>query len=302
VRLVFSVAAGLLGWGVEGALAGFAIGAGSLFATRWRALRPDLAWYPAVLRESARWTVTGDVAGTQLVVSALVVLDVVLVARWGHGSAEGAGYAALATLTKGPIYVAVGTVLVAFPLLRSAGIRTAYVLRETLRSFTALALLAAVVLGTVPVDLLGLVLPAQYVAVAVLLPWMALSGLGYACVAMLSTILLALRAYRRTKIGLLQATVAIPLSLVLGWWRLPSLRVWGVLGAMTYPLYLFHNRIGELLNFPVWAKIGISLTVAYVLSRTVERKGCAAVNRFLISRWMAVQSRWGVRAAGSLSS
>ena len=130
----------------------------------------DVAWRPAVLRERARWSETGDIALVQLVVSVLVGADVVLVALLGSGTAAEAGFQALATLAKGPVYVAAGAVLVAFPLLRAAR-RTsgtehdgvADVLRTALHSFTSLALAAAVVLATVPTALVALILPAAYV-------------------------------------------------------------------------------------------------------------------------------------------
>ena len=80
----------------------------------------DVSWRPRVLRERARWAETGDIALVQFVVSVLVGADVVLVALLGSGTATEAGFQALATLAKGPVYVAAGTVLVAFPLLLRA--------------------------------------------------------------------------------------------------------------------------------------------------------------------------------------
>ena len=76
-----------------------------------------------------------------------------------------------------PQYVASGTVLVAFPLLR-AGSRD--VLAPALHSFEALALAAAVVLATVPLALVLLFLPEQYIGSTVLMPQLAAAGLGAA--------------------------------------------------------------------------------------------------------------------------
>ena len=124
VRLGFSAVAVLLGWGPAGALLGFAVGGLVLVAGPLAMLR-DVGWHPHVLREGVRWAETGDIALVQFVVSVLVGADVVLVALLGSGTAAEAGFQALATLAKGPVYVASGTVLVAFPLLRAGGPRDA---------------------------------------------------------------------------------------------------------------------------------------------------------------------------------
>jgi O-antigen/teichoic acid export membrane protein len=220
-RLLFSVLAVLAGWGPAGALLGFAVGGLALVAGPLVMLR-EVTWRPAVLRERARWSETGDIALVQLVVSVLVGADVVLVALLGSGTAAEAGFQALATLAKGPVYVAAGTVLVAFPLLRasvqspdSRGV--ADVLRAALRSFTTLALTAAVVLATVPTALVALVLPAAYVDSVRLLPALAVAGLGYGALTVLATVLLALRMHGRTRLGLVAATVAIAAGLGIGW-------------------------------------------------------------------------------------
>ena len=120
LRLAFSAVAVLAGWGPAGALIGFAVGGLVLVAGPLQMLR-DVSWHPRVLREGVRWAETGDIALVQFVVSVLVGADVVLVALLGSGTAPEAGFQALATLAKGPVYVASGTVLVAFPLLRAGG-------------------------------------------------------------------------------------------------------------------------------------------------------------------------------------
>jgi O-antigen/teichoic acid export membrane protein len=216
LRLAFSVLAVALGWGPAGALLGFAVGGVALVAGPLPMLR-DVGWRPAVLRERPRWAETGDIALVQLVVSVLVGADVVLVALLGTGTAAEAGFQALATLAKGPVYVASGTVLVVFPLLRAARTDVVDVLRTALRSFTALALAAAVVLATVPTALVALILPAEYVGSVRLLPALAVAGLGYGALTVLATVLLALRLHGRTRLGLAAATVAMTAGLGFGW-------------------------------------------------------------------------------------
>ena len=213
VRLGFSVVAVLLGWGPAGALIGFAVGGLVLIAGPLQMLR-DVTLRAHVLRERGRWAEAGDIALVQFVVSVLVGADVVLIALLGSGTAAEAGFQALATLAKGPVYVASGTVLVVFPLLRAGG---RGVLAPALHSFEALALAAAVVLATVPTPLVMLFLPEKYLGSTVLLPELAAAGLGYGAVTVLATVLLALRLTRRTYLALAAATVCLGAGLGVGW-------------------------------------------------------------------------------------
>jgi O-antigen/teichoic acid export membrane protein len=213
VRLAFSAVAVLLGWGVAGALVGFAVGGLVLIAGPLQMLR-DVSFHPHVLREGVRWAETGDIALVQFVVSVLVGADVVLVALLGSGLPAEAGFQALATLAKGPVYVASGTVLVSFPLLR-AGAK--HVLGPALHQFEILALCAAVALATAPTPLIMLFLPRQYIASTALLPWLAGAGLGYGSITVIATVLLALRMTRRTYLALAAATVLEGLGLGVGW-------------------------------------------------------------------------------------
>ena len=214
-RVVFSVLAVLAGAGPAGALIGFAVG-GLVLVSGPVAMLRDLSLRPGVLRERVRWAETGDIALVQFVVSVLVGADVVLVALLGTGTVAEAGFQALATLAKGPVYVAAGTVLVVFPMLRGGAAADA-VLRASLGAFRVLALVAAVLLATVPAPLVLLVLPAEYAASLALAPWLAAAGLGYGAVTVLATVLLAVRRYARTRAALAVAVVALPAGLLTGW-------------------------------------------------------------------------------------
>jgi glycosyltransferase involved in cell wall biosynthesis/O-antigen/teichoic acid export membrane protein len=232
VRLAFSVLAVALGWGAAGAVLGFAVG-GLVLCCVPAAMLRDLAWRPAVLTEWARWSEIGDVALTRLVVASLVAADVVLVALLGAGSTAEAGYSALATLAKAPVYVAAGTVLVVFPLLRAGAGDAADALRAALRAFGALAVVAAAVLATLPPAIALLVLPVRYADSLRLLPWLGVAGLGYAAVTVLTTVLLGARRHRRCRYALGTATVAMSGGLGAGWALAgtPGLAVGSALGA-----------------------------------------------------------------------
>jgi hypothetical protein len=214
--LLFSVLAVALSWGSTGAVLGFVVGAAVLLAVPLSFYR-DITWRPRVMRERWRWAETADIALTLCIVSVLVGADVVVIAFLDGGSVAAAGFQALATIAKGPVYVAAGTVLVAFPLLRSRGVEVNDVLSAALRSFGQLALVAFAVIATAPHDLVALILPDRYRSSLDLLPWLAAAGLGYATVTVLATVLLALRAYRRCQVGLAVACFLILSGISAGW-------------------------------------------------------------------------------------
>lgn len=215
-RLLFSLLVVAFAWGAPGAVLGFAMGGLALLVTPRSFLR-DLTWRPRVLLQKWRWAETADIALTLCIVSVLVGVDVVIVAFLDGGSAATAGFQALASIAKAPVYVAAGTVIVMFPLLRRPGVQVEAVLRAGLGSFARLALFSCAVIATAPPALVALVLPSRYHGSLVLLPWLALSGLGYAALTVLVTVLLGLRAYRRCQLGLLLASGLILGGLIAGW-------------------------------------------------------------------------------------
>jgi O-antigen/teichoic acid export membrane protein len=216
VRFGVSVAAVLLGWGAGGALAGYAVGAVAASTLAVRHLRSELSWCPAVLVERWRWEETAGIAVTQLVISVVIGADVVLAALTSSADSQVAGYQALSTLAKGPVYVAAATAVVAFPLLRDVRTRDS-ALRATLRSFAVLAFPAAALLATLPPQLGAIVLPDRYTASLAKLPLLAAAGVGYATVSLLGTVLLAIGATARCRAGLLVATLLLPSATLLGW-------------------------------------------------------------------------------------
>lgn len=217
MRVTVSTGVVLLGAGAVGALTGFMAGSAIVFLNAPHGLHREIAWRSGVLRERARWVETGDLALAQLIVYSLVGADVVLVAVLAVHGAESAGYQALSTLAKAPVFVAGGAAAVAFPLLRSQHADTPSILAATLRSFTLLALSSAVIIATAPPELTLLVFPGRYAASLSLLPMLAAAGVGYAGLTMLTTVLLGLRAYRRCQVGLLAAAVLTATGLMMGW-------------------------------------------------------------------------------------
>ena len=215
-RLIFSLLVIWLAWGAGGAVLGFVAGCLATLIVPWSFHR-DLRWRPRVLLEKWRWAETSDVALVLCVVSVLVGIDVVLVGYLDAGSTAAAGFQALTTIARAPVYVAAGSALVAFPLLRTPGVNTAEVLGASFLSFGQLVVVAFAIIATAPPLMAGLVIPQKYHGSLGLLPWLAASGLGYAVLMALSTILLALRAYRRCQLGLACSCLLVVGGLWLGW-------------------------------------------------------------------------------------
>ncbi|MFC8038845.1 lipopolysaccharide biosynthesis protein [Paenarthrobacter sp. NPDC057355] len=216
LRFVFSLLVIWMAWGAGGAVLGFVAGCLAPLVVPWSFYR-DLRWRPGVLLEKWRWSETGDIALVLCVVSVLVGVDVVVVGFLDGGSTAAAGFQALATIAKGPVYVAVGTALVAFPLLRSREAKTAEVLGASFASFGQLAVVAFAIIATAPPLMAGMLIPEKYHGSLGLLPWLAASGLGYAVLMVLSTVLLAMRAYRRCQLGLACACLLVVGGLWAGW-------------------------------------------------------------------------------------
>jgi len=239
VRLLVSLVVAVLAWGAGGAVTGFAVGALAGLVVP-PAFYRDLRWRPRVLREKWRWAETSDIASVLCVVSVLVGMDVVVVGFLDQGSVAAAGFQALSTLAKGPVYVAAGTALVAFPLLRSPGADVGRILAGAFSSFGQLAVVAFAIIATAPPQLAGLVIPRKYHGSIDLLPWLAASGLGYAVLMVLSTILLAVRAYRRCQLGLACACLLVVGGLWVGWElnRVPGMAAGAAAGAVSAALVM----------------------------------------------------------------
>ncbi len=216
LRLIFSLLVVVMAWSAGGAVLGFVVGCLAPLVVPWRFYR-DLRWRPRVLLQRWRWAETTDIASVLCVVSVLVGLDVMVVGFLDNGSVDAAGFQALATIAKGPVYVAAGTALVAFPLLRTPGVKVGEVLGASFASFGQLVVVAFAIIATAPPVMSGLIVPQKYHGALGLLPWLAASGLGYAVLMVLSTILLAVRAYRRCQIGLACACFLVIGGLWTGW-------------------------------------------------------------------------------------
>ncbi|WP_156424624.1 oligosaccharide flippase family protein [Arthrobacter sp. EpRS71] len=234
LRLIFSLLVIAMAWNAGGAILGFVVGCLAPLVVPWQFYR-DLRWRPHVLLQRWRWAETTDIASVLCVVSVLVGLDVMVVGFLDSGSVDAAGFQALATIAKGPVYVAAGTALVAFPLLRTPGAKVGEVLGASFASFGQLVVVAFAIIATAPPLMSGLIIPQKYHGSLGLLPWLAASGLGYAVLMVLTTVLLAVRAYRRCQIGLACACLLVIGGLWIGWQlnAVTGMAVGSAVGAVT---------------------------------------------------------------------
>jgi peptidoglycan/LPS O-acetylase OafA/YrhL len=114
---------------------------------------------------------------------------------------------------------------------------------------------------------------------------------------------------RLTVVAIEAAAFAALIALALRAWSLPPLPIWGMLGALTYPLYLLHNQIGKALLAALPSGIGnggrllittIAVAVlAWVVVMLSERRACPAANRALqrVAAWLDGLAKAGTRAA-----
>ncbi|WP_139263737.1 hypothetical protein [Geodermatophilus africanus] len=283
-RVLVSVSVVLLGLGAGGALTGFAVGVAIVLLAAPSAMRRDLAWRPQVLLERRRWTETGDIALTQLISSSLIGADVVLIAALHAPPLESAGYQALSTLSKAPVFIAAGAVAVAFPLLRGPAPDVPGILRATLRSFALLAFSAAAVVATVPREVMLFVFPERYAASLRLMPVLATAGVGFASVTMFTTVLLALHAYRRAQVSLLVAAGLLTTGTLLGWRMaaVPGLAVGVALGALAAAGVVWTAAgpllpAGTLRRALLGLAVAVALTAALAAARTLPALWCLCV-------------------------
>jgi hypothetical protein len=115
------------------------------------------------------------------------------------------------------VYIAVGTALVSFPILRtSSGKDRDELVIDTLRTFGRLIVPASAVVVTVPTGLALLLLPAQYAQSLTLLPWLAITGIGLGATTVVATLLLALRNHFELALGLSLSAGALVVGLTVG--------------------------------------------------------------------------------------
>ena len=171
---------------------------------------------PRAHARRARWAETGDIALAQFVVSSLVGSDVVLLAPAGDGTPTDAGFQA-------PVHAGEGA------RLRRRGHRARHSSRCSVRRAAVDEILRAAwraFAGSPCRDVRARHrarrprahgVARAYADALVLLPWLAAAGPGFAAVTVLATVLLALRAYRRSQLALLSATLLMAAGFAAGW-------------------------------------------------------------------------------------
>lgn len=176
VALGVSLAGGL---GVTGALLGTLLGAGAVLLVGVIAMGRDVLPARGALRLMHLWRAVGGVTAVQGLVTLAAVVDVLLAVIVLHPSPAVAHYQLATTLGRTPVFLSIAVSLAVFPALSvRPGARE--LLNDSLRSLLRLALPVAVVLMTLPRDLVESLLPASYGASVRWLPITATTGLLYA--------------------------------------------------------------------------------------------------------------------------
>ena len=251
--------------GDAGALAAFGIG-GIVMLARWpRSPGQGHQEPPGGIYNTSLWCRAGRVAGAQGLVSLFMAVDVILVALLPGSRALVANYQASATLSRIPIFVAGAIATAFFPSL-SRGERTGQLTAMAMRMYASVALPLTAILMTAPAHLLALVFPAQYGAVATLLKFTAVTGLGAGGISLITAFFQAADDYSCLK-WLSAGLVAYALALLAGW-RIDGVKGLAIGGAIgtALALALIGYRLGRRQGYGVLARIPlVEVLVAAVI-------------------------------------
>jgi glycosyltransferase involved in cell wall biosynthesis/O-antigen/teichoic acid export membrane protein len=253
--------------GDAGALAAFGIGGIVMLTGCPRGPGRGRRESPGGIYSTSLWYRAGRVAGAQGLVSLFVAVDVILVAVLPGSRALAANYQASATLSRIPVFVAGAIATAFFPVL-SRGKNTSQLIAMAMRMYASVALPLAVILMTAPAHLLALVFPAQYGAVATLLKFTAVTGLGAGGISLITAFFQAADDYSCLK-WLGAGLVAYALALLAGW-RIDGVRGLAIGGAIgtALTLGLIGYRLGRRQGYGVLARIPVieALVAAVILA------------------------------------
>lgn len=273
--------------GATGALAAFGIGGLVM-----------LPWWPRTPRHShgSRITSTANrhlwqralgISGAQGMVSLFVAIDVVVVALLPGVPALTASYQVSAMLSRIPLFIASAVATAFFPSL-SRQAATGTLAARAVRMYAAASLPISAILITVPHSILAIVFPTQYSAVAILLKYTAITGLGVGGISLITAFFQAADDYQFLKwlcIGLGVYVVA----LLVGWEfnGIVGLAAGGMLGTML-ALGLVGYRLIQQQGFRVLSRVPLTETLAITALLIVLRTH--------ILLWLAVAVLMGLRA------
>jgi O-antigen/teichoic acid export membrane protein len=222
-----------------------------------------------------------------VIVSLFVAVDVVLVALLPGNRALAASYQASATLSRVPLFVASAIATAFFPSL-SQGAAAAVLAARSMRMYAAVALPLAAVLMTVPPVILAAVFPARYVAVATLLKYTAVSGLGVGAISLMTAFFQAADDY--SCLAWLGAGLAGYVAALLGGWQVDGITGLAAGGALGTALaaVLLGGRLVRRQGYGVLARIpALELAAA---------AGLLVACRPHPLLWLAAAALTGVRA------
>ena len=276
----------LAGLADTGALAAFGIG--GIVMLLWWPRTPRVAWlWVAAAANRQLWRRAIRIAGAQGVVSLFVALDVVLVALLPGDRALAASYQASATLSRVPLFVASAIATAFFPSL-SRGTTAGMLAARSMRMYAAVALPLAAILMTVPATILAAVFPARYAAVATLLKYTAVTGLGAGGISLITAFFQAADDY--SCLWWLSAGLAGYVGALLAGWRLDGITGLAAGGALGTAFALV------LLGYRMVRRQGRTVLARVPLVEPVAAAGLLLVSRSQFWLWLAAATLVGLRA------
>jgi O-antigen/teichoic acid export membrane protein len=211
IKVAFGLGSVSFGGGVVYAITAAALGAFAIAAVGGFAMGSDFVlWGRERPVEGLARAATG-MAGIQAIVAALTSLCVIIgLERYGAGSTT-AHLQIAVTLGQVPIYLAIAVSLAGFNALARAS-NVEYERASGLEQYLILAAPAAVILASLPTQILDGCLPDRLHGAGPLLPWTSAAGFVFGFVILQTTWLKAARSFRR---GLMTLSAALGCSVAL---------------------------------------------------------------------------------------
>jgi O-antigen/teichoic acid export membrane protein len=208
LKVAVGIPLSLTAMGAAGALAGFTAGALVVMIGGMPFLRRDFRVHQRRSRYRGPWRDAAWLTALQAGVALFANLDILLASIMFGPSSELARYQASAIVGRVPLFLALSLGTVVFPRLSTARGSPASVVRTTSDFFVRTAVPVALMIATIPRELIDQVLPSEYAGLSELLPYTVASGIA---ISVMYLLVVAYQAEQRFRTGaaLLGAVLAI---------------------------------------------------------------------------------------------
>jgi len=236
IKLGLGVGFARWGDGAAGAMWGVAFASGAWVAFTVWVVRHDWRW-PRGGVDSRLWHQAKGIGSVQIGVALLATLDVLVGAVTHRGSVLFAGYLAMLVFARVPMFTSSAVSMVVYPRISAGDANTADKSRaagEALRTYLAVSVATVAVVATLPVRLIEIVLPPQYVSSVHLLLPLTIAGFAAGQINLCTTFFQADGAFRRPVRVLATALPCLLVVLVVASGRSIEALAWAAaIGEMT---------------------------------------------------------------------